>query len=97
MTNSSFMEHTSTSNGSIDLSNIGWHKTSPMLVKNILASNFEGVSGDFNLSKEQLEPSTLEIFNVVGFTKMTIAYWEVGSEAIRSLKIPHVWTKNFAV
>lgn len=41
----------------------------------ILATKFHGLSGNFHLVKGQLEPSILEVFNVVEQTERSIGNW----------------------
>nr|POF09063.1 glutamate receptor 2.8 [Quercus suber] len=41
----------------------------------ILRTTFQGLSGNFHLVKGQLEPSTFELFNVIGKTERIIGYW----------------------
>ena len=45
------------------------------LLDTILATKFPGLSGYFNLTGGQLEPSVLEVFNVVGRKERVIGYW----------------------
>ena len=41
----------------------------------IVNTTFEGLSGNFGLVNGQLEPSTFEVFNVIGKTEINIGYW----------------------
>ncbi|KAK7327776.1 hypothetical protein VNO77_21867 [Canavalia gladiata] len=50
-------------------------KQSGSLVNAILATKFSGLSGYFNLIGGQLEPSVVEVFNVVGHKERVIGYW----------------------
>ncbi|XP_029128844.1 glutamate receptor 2.8 isoform X1 [Cajanus cajan] len=45
------------------------------LVSAIMATKFEGVSGDFDLKGGELEASVVEVFNVVGHKERVIGYW----------------------
>uniref|UniRef100_J3MXP2 Glutamate receptor n=1 Tax=Oryza brachyantha TaxID=4533 RepID=J3MXP2_ORYBR len=60
----------STSLGTLGISTIG-----PKLLDSILHSRFRGLSGDFDLSKRQLEFSTFQIINVVGSRPKEIGLW----------------------
>ncbi|KAK7304140.1 hypothetical protein RJT34_15214 [Clitoria ternatea] len=45
------------------------------LVNTILATKFQGLSGYFNLVGGELEPSVVEVFNVVGHKERVVGYW----------------------
>ncbi|KAB1204194.1 Glutamate receptor 2.7 [Morella rubra] len=63
------------SQNNVDLAALGISEMGPVLRNAILATKFQGLSGKFRLVKGQLEPSTFEIFNVVGHTERIIGYW----------------------
>ncbi|TKY73072.1 Glutamate receptor 2.8 [Spatholobus suberectus] len=48
---------------------------SDSLVSTILATKFPGLSGYFDLKGGQLEPSVVEVFNVIGHKERVIGYW----------------------
>ncbi|KAL6292721.1 hypothetical protein ACE6H2_000863 [Prunus campanulata] len=63
---------------SIDPCNLATLETSNMgknLLETIPSSIFQSLSGNFQLVKGQLEPSTFEIFNVIGNKERIIGYW----------------------
>ena len=45
------------------------------LLQTIQNSHFHGLSGNFSLVNRTLEPSVLEIFNIVGHKERIIGYW----------------------
>ncbi|CAL8078688.1 unnamed protein product [Prunus armeniaca] len=55
---------------SLETSNMGKN-----ILETILSSKFQSLSGNFQLVKGQLEPSTFEIFNVIGNKERIIGYW----------------------
>ncbi|XP_021832745.1 glutamate receptor 2.9-like, partial [Prunus avium] len=57
-------------NTSLETRNMGKN-----LLETILSSKFQSLSGNFQLVKGQLEPSTFEIFNVIGSKERIIGYW----------------------
>ncbi|RDX88934.1 Glutamate receptor 2.7, partial [Mucuna pruriens] len=62
------------------------------LLKTILATKFNGLSGNFHLVKGQLEPSTLEVFNVVDQAERSIGNW-MPERGLSNLKQP-IWPGN---
>ncbi|BFG14671.1 hypothetical protein CerSpe_009450 [Prunus speciosa] len=57
-------------NTSLETRNMGKN-----LLETIPSSKFQSLSGNFQLVKGQLEPSTFEIFNVIGSKERIIGYW----------------------
>nr|KYP59530.1 Glutamate receptor 2.9 [Cajanus cajan] len=66
--------------------------TNTTLLNTILATKFHGLSGSFHLVKGQLEPSTLEVFNVVEQSERSIANW-MPERGLSKLKQPK-WPGN---
>ncbi|KAK7304139.1 hypothetical protein RJT34_15213 [Clitoria ternatea] len=62
------------------------------LLKTIHATKFQGLAGNFNLVKGQLEPSILEVFNVVEQTERAIGNW-MPNRGLSQLKQPK-WPGN---
>lgn len=71
---SSFLKQNA-SNRSVDLAALGISEMGPRLLKSILNTTFDGLSGKFQLVKGEMEPSAFEIFNVVGRSERVIGYW----------------------
>ncbi|CAL8990802.1 unnamed protein product [Prunus brigantina] len=72
-TSSSSMKHNTSrviNLASLETSNMGKN-----LLETIPSSKFQSLSGNFQLVKRQLEPSTFEIFNVIGNKERIIGYW----------------------
>ncbi|TKY73071.1 Glutamate receptor 2.9 [Spatholobus suberectus] len=76
-----------------------WRESSPSqkqnvttLLNTILATKFHGLSGNFHLVKGQLEPSTLEVFNVVEKAERSIGNW-MPERGLSKLKPPK-WPGN---
>ena len=74
MVHSSFLRQ-NTSNNNFDLAALGIFEMGTRLRDTILSTTFQGLSGNFHLVKGQLEPSTFELFNVIGKTERIIGYW----------------------
>ncbi|KAL4654548.1 hypothetical protein ACB092_01G387300 [Castanea dentata] len=74
MVHSSFLKQ-NTSNNSVDLAALGIFEMGTRLRDTILSTTFQGLSGNFHLVKGQLEPSTFELFNVIGKTERIIGSW----------------------
>ena len=74
MVHSSFLRQ-NTSNNNFDLAALGIFEMGTRLRDTILSTTFQGLSGKFHLVKGQLEPSTFELFNVIGKTERIIGYW----------------------
>ncbi|KAI4356980.1 hypothetical protein L6164_000956 [Bauhinia variegata] len=68
ITNSAFQNQNATNT-------ISWYDSGSRLLNQILSTEFQGISGYFNLSEGQLVPSKLEIFNLVGHRERIIGYW----------------------
>ncbi|XP_028786384.1 glutamate receptor 2.3-like [Neltuma alba] len=66
----------------VDLEDIGMrNETGPELRREILATDFVGLSGNFSLRLGQLEPSKVVVYNIVkGLKENIIGYWrpEIG-------------------
>ncbi|XP_028786250.1 glutamate receptor 2.8-like [Neltuma alba] len=58
-------------------------KTGRKLRKAILETDFVGLSGNFNLTQEQLEQSHVVVYNVQGQKERTIGYWSPGKGLVR--------------
>ncbi|KAM3714502.1 hypothetical protein ACJW31_01G337500 [Castanea mollissima] len=52
----------------------------------IVNTTFEGLSGNFGLVNGQLEPSSFEVFNVIGKTEISIGYWTPQRGFFKDLK-----------
>uniref|UniRef100_A0A7N2KMT2 Glutamate receptor n=1 Tax=Quercus lobata TaxID=97700 RepID=A0A7N2KMT2_QUELO len=74
MVHSSFLKQ-NISNNNVDLAALGIFEMGTRLRDTILSTTFQGLSGNFHLVKGQLEPSTFELFNVIGKTERIIGYW----------------------
>ncbi|KAM3714497.1 hypothetical protein ACJW31_01G337000 [Castanea mollissima] len=74
MVHSCFLKQ-NTSNNNVDLAALGIFEMGTRLRDTILSTTFQGLSGNFHLVKGQLEPSTFELFNVIGKTERIIGYW----------------------
>lgn len=70
---SSMMTNVTTSR--VNVASLGAGDMGQNLVEAIQDSKFENLSGHFQLIKGQLEPSTFEIFNVIGEKERIIGYW----------------------
>nr|POF07337.1 glutamate receptor 2.7 [Quercus suber] len=58
-----------------DLAALDIFENGTRLRNTIANTTFEGLSGNFGLVNGQLEPSTFEVFNVIGKTEINIGYW----------------------
>lgn len=69
--------------------NIGISETGTKLLSGIVNLSFNGLSGNFKMSKGQLQPSTFEVFNVVGNKEKIIGYWTAkrGLSKVRSIHL----------
>ncbi|XP_020397396.1 LOW QUALITY PROTEIN: glutamate receptor 2.8 [Zea mays] len=70
----------STCFGTLGISTVG-----PKLIDAILHNTFRGLSGDFDLKKRQLQPSTFQIINIVGRSSQQIGFWTAKHGIIRTL------------
>ncbi|XP_074586347.1 glutamate receptor 2.7-like [Curcuma longa] len=61
--------------GSTDLGRLSVSETGEALLRDILHTRFQGLTGDFVLVDGQLQPSALEIVNVDGGKLITIGFW----------------------
>ncbi|KAI4335462.1 hypothetical protein L6164_014106 [Bauhinia variegata] len=92
LTNSnSFQSQNVANNTELDFANIVWYETGPRLRDEILATNFTGVSGNVSLINGQLEPSEIEIFNVVGHTEKIIGKWSSNKLTLKEELKPPIW------
>ncbi|KAJ0030369.1 hypothetical protein Pint_14240 [Pistacia integerrima] len=94
-----------TGENEVDIAALGTFEDGRKLLNALLNRTFDGVSGEFHLVKGQLQPSTFEIFNVVGKHERIIGYWtqtkglqrdlnDNGNKAVNSkLKNP-VWPRD---
>ncbi|KAJ0030373.1 hypothetical protein Pint_14244 [Pistacia integerrima] len=64
-----------TSENEVDIAALGTFEDGQKLLNALLNTTFDGASGEFHLVKGQLQPSTFEIFNVVGKHERIIRYW----------------------
>nr|POF07338.1 glutamate receptor 2.2 [Quercus suber] len=71
---SSFLKQNA-SNNNVDLAALGIFEMGSRLRNTILTTKFQGLSGNFDLVKGQLEPSAFELFNVIGRTERIIGHW----------------------
>ncbi|BFG14669.1 hypothetical protein CerSpe_009430 [Prunus speciosa] len=62
-------------NVSTNLASLGTSAMGKTLIETVLSLKFRNLSGNFQLVKGQLEPSTFEIFNVIGNKERIIGYW----------------------
>ncbi|XP_075669567.1 glutamate receptor 2.8-like isoform X1 [Castanea sativa] len=74
MVHSSFLKQNNSSS-KVDLATLGIFEMGTRLCNAILTTVFQGLSGNFHLVNGQLEPSAVEIFNVIGKTERIIGYW----------------------
>ncbi|KAH6793347.1 hypothetical protein C2S52_003824 [Perilla frutescens var. hirtella] len=58
-----------------DLEAIGTSITGPLLAPLIRNFIYRGLSGDYNISNGQLQPSAFEIVNVIGNGENTVGFW----------------------
>ncbi|KAL4654647.1 hypothetical protein ACB092_01G395800 [Castanea dentata] len=73
MHSSFFKQNVSSFNA--DLATLDIFENGTRLRNTIVNTTFEGLSGNFSLVNGQLEPSTFEVFNVIGKTEINIGYW----------------------
>ncbi|XP_030955058.1 glutamate receptor 2.8-like [Quercus lobata] len=71
---SSFLKQNA-SNNNVDLAALGVFEKGTRLRNTILTTKFQGLSGNFDLVKGQLEPSAFELFNVIGRIERIIGHW----------------------
>ncbi|KAJ0090998.1 hypothetical protein Patl1_14363 [Pistacia atlantica] len=64
-----------TGKNEVDIAMLGTFEDGRKLLNALLNTTFDGGSGEFHLVKGQLQPSTFEIFNVVGKHERMIGYW----------------------
>lgn len=77
------------SNDSNPIKNLGISREGPRLLNNILNSKpVQGLSGEFHIVNGQLEPSALEIFNVIGNGERVIGFWTPKNGIARNLISP---------
>ena len=74
MVQSSFLKQNDSSS-KVDIATLGIFEMGTKLCNAILTTTFQGLSGNFHLVNGQLEPSAVEIFNVIGKTERIIGYW----------------------
>ncbi|KAG6772191.1 hypothetical protein POTOM_023589 [Populus tomentosa] len=86
------------SSRSVDLAALGISEMGPRLLKSILNTKFDGLSGKFQLVKGEMAPFAFEIFNVVGRSERVIGYWTQKGGLSQSLdsssKISHSNSKT---
>lgn len=72
----------------IIFSDIGISEMGTKLLEGIINLSFIGLSGNFKMAKGQLQPSTFEIFNVVGNNEKIIGFWtaQLGLSKVRSFR-----------
>ncbi|XP_047951016.1 glutamate receptor 2.9-like isoform X2 [Salvia hispanica] len=75
--------------GSIDLEAIGTSNSGPKLAPLIRNFMSKGLSGDYNISDGQLQPSEFEIVNVIGNGVNTVGFWTVQNGVSKDLAI--IW------
>ncbi|KAK9931926.1 hypothetical protein M0R45_019180 [Rubus argutus] len=75
--------------GQIDVS-----KSGPRLLKTLLSTRFEGLSGEFRLSDQQFQPAAFKIFNVISKREIVIGYWTPNKETFDDLLQSGLLTKN---
>ncbi|XP_042012392.1 glutamate receptor 2.9-like [Salvia splendens] len=75
--------------GSIDLEAIGTSNSGPKLAPLIRNFMSKGLSGDYNISDGQLQPSEFEIVNVIGNGVNTAGFWTVQNGVLKDLAI--IW------
>ncbi|XP_068311568.1 glutamate receptor 2.9-like [Pyrus communis] len=79
--------NTSGKSSTTDLERFGVSQNGPQLVQELSGTNFEGLSGDFNLSNGQLQSSTFEIVNVIGSGEKLIGFWTPKNGLARNLNL----------
>ncbi|XP_042022815.1 glutamate receptor 2.1-like [Salvia splendens] len=60
---------------STDLEAIGTSNTGSLLVGLMKNYALKGLSGDFNISNGQLQPSAFEVVNILGVSGVTVGFW----------------------
>ncbi|KAJ6759296.1 hypothetical protein OIU74_025882 [Salix koriyanagi] len=68
-----------TSESTVDIAGLGKSEMGPRLLRSILSTRFQGLSGDFHLAGGEMV-SAFEIINVIGKAERVIGYWtqEIG-------------------
>ncbi|KAF8400400.1 hypothetical protein HHK36_013698 [Tetracentron sinense] len=64
-----------TSENSTDLATLGTSEMGPRILRKILNTSFNGLSGEFHLVEGQLESSSFQILNVIGKGDRLTGYW----------------------
>ncbi|KAF9662668.1 hypothetical protein SADUNF_Sadunf18G0078200 [Salix dunnii] len=64
-----------TSESTVDITALGKSEMGPRLLRSILSTRFQGLSGDFHLAGGEMVPSAFEIINVIGRAERVIGYW----------------------
>lgn len=67
----------------------GVSSNGPMLLQEILNTNFRGLSGDFRLINGQLQSSAYQIVNVIGKGAKEIGFWTEENGIVRELNAKH--------
>lgn len=65
----------SVSGNSTDLENFGISQTGPKLRHALLNTSFRGLSGNYSLTRGELQSSTFQIINMIGSGGREIGYW----------------------
>ncbi|KAJ0244134.1 hypothetical protein HA466_0188180 [Hirschfeldia incana] len=63
------------SNNMTDLGTLYLSRYGPSILEALSDVNFKGLAGEFKLTNRQLEPSTIEIINVIGNEERTVGLW----------------------
>ncbi|XP_042027299.1 glutamate receptor 2.3-like [Salvia splendens] len=69
-----------------DLEAIGTSNSDPSFIHLIRNCKFKGLSGDFNISNGQLQPSAFEIVSVYGRGECTVGFWSERNGISKELK-----------
>ncbi|KAJ6287762.1 hypothetical protein OIU76_028871, partial [Salix suchowensis] len=87
-----------TSESTVDIAGLGKSEMGPRLLRSILSTRFQGLSGDFHLAGGEMVPSAFEIINVIGRAERVIGYWTPERGLSRNLytrgKIAYSTSKN---
>uniref|UniRef100_A0A6N2M112 Receptor ligand binding region domain-containing protein n=1 Tax=Salix viminalis TaxID=40686 RepID=A0A6N2M112_SALVM len=87
-----------TSESKVDIAGLGKSEMGPRLLRSILSTRFQGLSGEFHLVGGEMAPSAFEIINVIGKAERVIGYWTPERGLSRNLyskgKAAYSTTKN---
>ncbi|XP_047325752.1 glutamate receptor 2.2-like [Impatiens glandulifera] len=70
---------------STDLEAFGVSQVGPWLLQALLHTEFIGLAGNFSITNGQLDPSAIEIVNVIGNGEKRIGFWTLRDGIVREL------------